>query len=337
MQIQYVSTGLLGPPIAPETWLAGWTYRKAVTLSRASGQVADYQMKLLVGESSGATGENVDCEGHCASDFDDLRFTASDGTTLLPYWIESITGTTPNQLATVWIKFDSIGTSDTTFYLYYGNASAPAVSNGVNTFIFFDDFERGSDGDTVGGDWTESTAHCHISTEQDIGNVAGFFGSRGLKVLGASGSYAECCVSLAGQSQVYAIRLKVYKETAAIFYISHGNGTKRFFVRADTSEDIEYSDGTWHDTGSNVSADAWFTLGIANIDFTGGTFDIYYDDALVESSIGMHASATTTNTVAVVGDGAASGRDSWVDNFIIRNWRATEPAWGSWGSEETEP
>jgi hypothetical protein len=92
------------------TWLANWAYRKSITLSRASGAVTDYQMKLLVGESSGAVGEDVDCGGLCATDFDDLRFTAADGTTLLNYWIESITGATPNQLATVWIEFGTIGT-----------------------------------------------------------------------------------------------------------------------------------------------------------------------------------------------------------------------------------
>lgn len=121
-------------------WLEGWQFRKSITLSRASGAVTYYQMKLLVGESSGATGENVDCGGKCASDFDDIRFTTSDGTTLLDYWIESISGTTPNQLATIWIKFDSIGTDATTFYMYYGNSSVVAYSNGKATFPFFDDF-----------------------------------------------------------------------------------------------------------------------------------------------------------------------------------------------------
>src|SRR3972149_2260668 len=115
-------------------WLAGFTYRKAITLSRASVAVTSYQMKLLVGESSGAVGEDVDCNSHVLSTFYDLRFTASDGQTLLDYWIESITGATPNQLATVWIEFDSIGTGDTTFYMYYGKADASAVSSEANTF-----------------------------------------------------------------------------------------------------------------------------------------------------------------------------------------------------------
>lgn len=129
-------------------WLTGWTYRKNITLSRASGAVTDYQMKLLVGESSGATGEDVDCGGLCKTDFTDLRFTTSDGTTLLDYWIESITGTTPNQLATVWIKFDSIGTAATTFFMYYGNSAASSVSSGTNTFVFFDHFDSGSEPNT---------------------------------------------------------------------------------------------------------------------------------------------------------------------------------------------
>lgn len=106
-------------------WLSGWGYRKAVTLSRASGAVTNYQMKLLVGESSGAIGEDVDCGGKCQAGFHDIRFTKSDGTTLLDYWIEDITGTSPNQLATIWIEFDSIGTDATTFYMYYGGRPLP--------------------------------------------------------------------------------------------------------------------------------------------------------------------------------------------------------------------
>jgi YD repeat-containing protein len=129
-------------------WLQGWTYRKPVTLSRASGGVTNYQMQLLVGETSGASGEDVDCNGHVQADFDDLRFTTSDGTTLLDYWIESITGTTPNQLATVWIKFNSIGTDATTFYMYYGKTDATAVSSITATFL------AGDDG--VSGNFTEA-------------------------------------------------------------------------------------------------------------------------------------------------------------------------------------
>ena len=104
-------------------WLTGWTYRKAVTIKRADGAVSNYQMKLLLGESGGASGEYVDCGGKCLSSFNDIRFTKSDGTTLLDYWIESLSGATPNQLATVWIEFDSNRVNDFLYVLWKGRCS----------------------------------------------------------------------------------------------------------------------------------------------------------------------------------------------------------------------
>ena len=116
-------------------WLAGYTYRKAITLNRASGAVTNYQMKLLVGESAGATGEDVDCNNHCNPGFNDIRFTKADGVTLLDFWFETSSGDSPNCLGTFWIKFDSIGTGDTTFYMYYGKTNPLTFSyyNGTAT------------------------------------------------------------------------------------------------------------------------------------------------------------------------------------------------------------
>jgi hypothetical protein len=122
-------------------YLAGWSDRRGLVIKSTSSSITNYQMKLFVGESSLVGGANVSCAGLCTSDFRDLRFTSADGTTLLDYWIESVTGTTPNQLATIWVEFDFIDVVNTTFYMYYGNPTATAVSNGSNTFIFFDDFD----------------------------------------------------------------------------------------------------------------------------------------------------------------------------------------------------
>jgi len=120
--------------------LAGYRYRKSEILFRTPGEITDYQRIVLVGESSGSDDPGVHCEGLCLSNFNDLRFTKSDGTTLLPYWIESITGATPNQVAKVRIKYDSIDATEKTFYMYYGNSGAAAASSGADTFPFFDDF-----------------------------------------------------------------------------------------------------------------------------------------------------------------------------------------------------
>lgn len=308
------------------SWLSGWPCRKSITLSRASGAVTNYQMKLLVGESSGATGENVDCGGLCLSSFNDLRFTKADGSTLLDYWIESISGTTPNQLATVWIEFDSIGTDATTFYMYYGKADAPAVSNGANTFIVFDDFERGADGDTIGGAWTEVTAHVHISTEQKYG------GSRSAKILGSSSGNAQATIPVADSDNV-AMQMRVYKEDAATFIpISYGNGSKRPIVRISVDEKVEYHNGSVYvDTGATFAA--WDVLEVRNIVFATGKFDIAVNGTTIKSDADMYSDDTSNGVNRIYGAPTAD-QDSWIDNFLVRNWRSIEPAWGSWGSME---
>jgi len=65
-------------------------------------------------------------------DYADLRFTSSDGTTTIPYWLESD--------KKVWVKVPSISTTGTTIYMYYGNSSATNMSNGDSTFTVFENF-----------------------------------------------------------------------------------------------------------------------------------------------------------------------------------------------------
>ena len=124
-------------------WLSGYTYRKkgAVNATTAGAQTL-YQLKLIVGESSGAAGCDVHCENHCLDFPNDIRFTKEDGETKHDYWIEEITGTTPNRKATVWIEVASIPVSGSVdFYMYYRKTSDSGESSGDNTFEFFDDFD----------------------------------------------------------------------------------------------------------------------------------------------------------------------------------------------------
>lgn len=67
-------------------------------------------------------------------DYQDIRFTDSDGVTPLSYWTEKD--------GTFWAKAPTSGTSSV--YMYYGSAGATVASNGTNTFDFFDDFSDGN-------------------------------------------------------------------------------------------------------------------------------------------------------------------------------------------------
>lgn len=114
-------------------WLSGWSYRLPVTIDNSAGVVlTDYQVKVSLNSTVWA---------HVNTDGSDIRFTASDGTTLLSYWIETWDYPTS---ADVWVKVPYIpAASDATIYLYYGRPGATAASSGDNTFEFFDDFEEG--------------------------------------------------------------------------------------------------------------------------------------------------------------------------------------------------
>jgi hypothetical protein len=131
-------------------WLTGWQYRKKINLTGSVGAGTNYQVLLKVGESSGASGYDFHVNGHSANfpsgknQGGDLRFTANDGITLLDFWVESVAGTSPNRVANIWVEVSADLGTNQSIYCYYGNPNATNVSNGDNTFLFFDDFEGSS-------------------------------------------------------------------------------------------------------------------------------------------------------------------------------------------------
>ena len=313
-------------------WLTGWTYRKSITLSRASGAVTNYQMKLLLGESAGATGEDVDCGGLCLSTFNDIRFTKADGTTLLDYWIESLSGTTPNQLATIWIEFDSIGTGATTFYMYYGKADASAVSNGTNTFLFFDDFEWGANGDNIntsggGVTWTA------LQGAADISTAKAYTGTRSARFNGAATypSY-KATYSLA---ENILISMRFYKETLADIApnLLLGSSSKFANVYVDSAEVVMTSGGS---AGISCTADIWQQLEMYAFDLTANTHSIRLNGTTVVTGRAVAVSGSY-NYLRILNAETNAGREVWYDHIYIRNWRSTEPAFGSWNSQELVP
>jgi hypothetical protein len=320
--------------VAENSWLPGWSYRKLITLSRASGAVTNYQMKILVGESSGATGEDVDCGGLCLSSFDDLRFTNATGT-VLDYWIESITGATPNQLATIWVEFDSIGTSDTTFFMYYGNASAAAYSNISDTFAYGEDFEWGVDGDDIdtdGGsiDWSKNVAGSSTA-KIDTGQKWG--GSRSLELYMDGTNSPQAYFDNTDYTD-NAVRLRFRKDGTSQGYILWGNGTQIVYVIIAANEGVYYLDasGDLISSGQSVSVNTWHLFEVYNIDFTAGTYSLSLDGVEILTDVEMFVSASVNGRILLMN--AIGSSSCWYDDVIVRDWLAVEPAFGTWGDVE---
>jgi LPXTG-motif cell wall-anchored protein len=106
----------------------------------SAGNQTDYQMKINVNYGNGEDSPgNIYCNGNCNADFSDIRFTDTDGSTYLDYWIDP-DNTVNGSYATIWVKIPGIPIGDNSTYVYinYGNPSAVTTSNEANTFVAAD-------------------------------------------------------------------------------------------------------------------------------------------------------------------------------------------------------
>jgi hypothetical protein len=84
------------------------------------------------------------------SDFEDLRFTASDGVTPISHWIERVV-VSPTNKAIVWIKAPTLPADTVSeFYMYYGNVAATSTSDGGAVMAVIEDFEANTLDDYTG-------------------------------------------------------------------------------------------------------------------------------------------------------------------------------------------
>lgn len=135
------------------SWLSGWSFRKSHVVNQQAGAGTLYQKLFLVYKGVGVdSGSTVYLGGRCLDDFGDIRFTASDGVTLLDYWIESyVSGIS----AYIWVEIsDDLTAGNVTIYIYYEKSDAITTSNGVNTFLFFEDGDSISEWTGTFGTWS---------------------------------------------------------------------------------------------------------------------------------------------------------------------------------------
>jgi len=122
--------------------LSGFRFRKAIDiLNPSENELFNFQMEISVGEEKGLSPKGT-VPISSEADFKDIRFTATDGETLLPFYLEKVSGKPGARLATFWVKIPQLpkGENPLKIYLYYGNKDAQSLSTGEGTFDLFDDF-----------------------------------------------------------------------------------------------------------------------------------------------------------------------------------------------------
>jgi hypothetical protein len=123
--------------VAAASWYgSSWSYRRPVTVTNTNPTepLTNYQVYVALNATNFSFGK-------ARPQGQDIRFTDSDGTTLVHHWIESYDPA--GQRAVVFVTVPTLAPGAVkTIYLYYGNAGAASTSNGNTAYAMFDGFER---------------------------------------------------------------------------------------------------------------------------------------------------------------------------------------------------
>ncbi|MBI2841993.1 MAG: DUF2341 domain-containing protein [Armatimonadetes bacterium] len=109
-----------------------WKFKRTITLKPATRRADTAVAVTLATKTMGKPYRGTNPDGS------DLRFTISDGKTLLNHWVESWDNKGTSK---IWVKIPVPGADK--IVMYYGNPKAKSLSNGEEVFDFFDDFNNG--------------------------------------------------------------------------------------------------------------------------------------------------------------------------------------------------
>lgn len=203
-------------------FLSGFASRKEIYIKGSTaGDLYNHQVRITVGESIGLSDDcDVKLPGGILSSFADVRFTQADGETVLPHYLERISGSAPDSVAQFWVRIPEIPSGGLSLYLYFGKAAARDISSGEKVFEFFDDF----DGDTLDNKKWKVTLDAETGTARAEDSyltlnmakalTAGYKFSGGIIEYEAAASPGAAAVGIVRQASGSAAELAAYSSQA---------------------------------------------------------------------------------------------------------------------------
>jgi hypothetical protein len=324
-------------------WNPDWDYRKSHIINGSTvGLLTNYAIRIVVHYGSGAdSGEDVYLDMNSRTDFGDVRFTSSNGSTQLDYWIEEkIDG----NYAVFWVEVDSIpaSPSSATIYVYYSNNTATTTSYGRNTFDWFDDFALDSSYDYDIGRhatvWHDPGAYnpYYDPVNQRVAFDTGDDFSGGWMVRSSNLTIQNFAAKVTfGVSGSYPYNttngiLGRWTGNAAYygFYVAGGNYTAPALIRdARTTIIASPPSNTYHPFGGTPHT---AELRIYGNSLTGIYNEEEADEVVLTATDSTHAGAGQVEVIIAQATG-------WFDTLFVRKYVEPEPNHGSWGAEEGIP
>ncbi|MEM3462896.1 MAG: DUF2341 domain-containing protein [Candidatus Bathyarchaeia archaeon] len=309
-------------------WLSGWRYRKSIAVNSASGAGTNYQKLVKCYYGSGTDGsetvygieaKKIYLNSKAKSDFGDVRFTASDGETLLDYWLWD---KSDGSWALFWVEIGAdISSSGTTIYIYYHKPDATSASNPDATFDLYDDFDDGNFNTTK---WSKTELSPGYVTES-----GGYLNVYGSGSWDKNGAWSNSTFNRSSRGLSIMFRAKVSEKWAGVIF-GYGAG-------------LNYADGIYfypHDVNiyrmREGSAQDLYTSYSANTE--------YFFEVRIKQSAGYRLifegtekendTSFSDNNHRVVIQNCTSAIIGHLNYVFVRKYVDPEPTWGSSGSEE---
>lgn len=312
-----------GEGVPDDEWYnASWSKRKRLNITNnTGGTLANIPVKVV-----------VDYDGDMQSDFDDLRFTDSSGTTSISHWTEDVV---TSASSTVWVEVPSLPASGSAVvYMYYGNNSVSTGSDGSATFTFFDDFED----DNI-SEYSGNTSMFDVDTTYANTGTYGLDAGVDVDEQTTTGLYRTGSLTAQGQT----IRFFQYvdadfdDEPCTLFGV--GGVSDNYAVCLDQfpsdavvlSEDVESNDGSGStlDSEAVTFTDGWYEVEIDWL--SGGTINVTVYDSTGATFATLSAS-DSSNTSGGVGFSYWAQHGGW-DTYMSRPYAATDPSY-MFGAEQ---
>jgi hypothetical protein len=304
-------------------WLIGWTYRKQHNITSAIRAGTGYDVLITIINGTGTdSGKTVYVNNKTKPDFSDVRFTASDGSTLLNHWQDDYLLYSQKN-STFWFQdTDNLTSTGSTIYVYYGNSGASSISNGTNTFLFFDDFSGTLSRWTVEtGTWSITSGYLR---QTGVGTLATIRVTSGNWTSIVMEDYWRCTsgacdsgplVSWQGSNTGY------YLERAASVFTLYKEPAGTPVL---TNSSLSAPGTAWHTFTAIVNGTAANSMNIT-----------FYDDGALDASYRRGAWVNGTVGLATWPGGSANPNVNF-DDVKVRKYTYPEPAQGAWGTEQSD-
>ena len=314
-------------------WLTGWGKRKSKAVDGSTaGAQTNFQMQLTVYKSSGVdTNTQVYLGTNVRDDFGDVRFTDTDGTTLLDYWIETLTS---GVSAVIWIEIPSIPISpgSTNIYIYYDNASETTTSNGATTFpLLFDHFE-GSALDSKwnkvynkGGTVTVANSIAYFAGTGVVGDFWGMWATTGASAFSAPyvlEMYAKVTDAGGGNNLGAKNGDPAWNSASDATMLQWYDGAKNFHTERNTAVTSIVRTGTYT---------SYSIIGISN---SGSTVKWFKDRIEVDTPISTNV---PTDPIYAYTGVLWTASQIWWDWVFVRKYANPEPTFGETILTATQP